>query len=606
MRDFGKIFPYLWAYKKYIIVVLVFSLLTAFFSAISVTMLLPFLSIIFGTTEAVTASVPFELTQDALLHNMKYLVSEIVERYGADGKMYALMYVAAAMLVLTLLKVTTEYLGQYFEAPVMNGVPRDIYNKAYAKLLELPVSFYSEEKKGDIMSRLTTDITEVRQSMISSFSGYIKMPIQIIVYFIVLLTISYKMTLVILIILPVGAFLSGKIGKSLKKTSKALQSLIGSISVIIEETISGLKVIKAFDGDNYMTQKFRKHTHQFAKMMNNVNRKQRLSSPISELIGIISVSVALLYGGKMVISGEFDGSTLLTYLFLFVQIIHPAKTLSMSYYNVKKGVASLERINEILDTKVIIEDKPDAKSLLEFKSEIEFRNVSFAYETKQVLKNVSFTLHKGQTIALVGQSGSGKTTIVNLLPRFYDISQGDILIDGVSIKDYKLADLRKQIGIVTQESLLFNDTIANNISFGVDDASKEKVSEAARIANAEEFILQKDKGFDTNIGDGGSKLSGGQKQRMCIARAIMKNPPILILDEATSALDTESERLVQDALEKLMMNRTSLVIAHRLSTIKHADLILVMHEGQIVERGTHEELIQKNGTYRKLHDLQLL
>lgn len=606
MRDFAKIFPYIWSYKKYVIIVLALSLLAALFSAVSISMLLPFLSIIFGDTPVVAAPVPFEFSKEAIMHNMEYAVSYIVQKYGENGQMMALVWVAVVMLILTFFKVLTEYMSQYFTAPVMNGIPRDIYNRAYDKLLQLPVSYYSEEKKGDIISRLSTDITEVRQCIISSMAGYIKTPLQLAVYIFALFAVSYQMTLVILIVLPVGGFISGRIGKSLKRNARNLQHVIGAITVVIDETLSGLKVIKSFDGDSYMTRKFHKHSYRFTKLLNKVYRRQKLASPLTEFVGVATICVALIYGGSLVVRGEFDGATLLTYLFLFVQVIYPAKSLSMAFYNVKKGVVSLERINEILDTEVTITDAPDAKPLPEFTETIEYRNVSFSYGAGKVLDNVSFTLKKGQTIALVGQSGSGKTTVANLLPRFYDIQDGEILIDGINVKDYKLADLRKHIGIVTQDSILFNDTIRNNIAFGIDDASDEDISNAARIANAEEFILQKEEKFEETVGDGGGKLSGGQKQRMCIARAIMKNPPILILDEATSALDTESERLVQDALEHLMKNRTSLVIAHRLSTIKHADMILVMSEGKIVEQGRHEELVQLNGTYKRLHDLQLI
>ncbi|MBK8805779.1 MAG: ABC transporter ATP-binding protein [Bacteroidales bacterium] len=606
MKDILKIMPYLLNYKKYVIIVLVLSLISSVFSVISITMFIPFFSIIFGEQELVTTMVPFAFEEKALLHNMSYVISSVIIHYGDNGPIMALVWVAAFLVILTFLKVASEYFEQYFSSPVMNGVPRDIYNKAYAKILDLQISYFSQEKKGDIISRLSTDITEVRQSMVSSFSGLIKTPILLIVYIISLFLLSYQMTILILIILPVLALLTGRISKSLKTSSRNLQNLIGGITVIIEETLSGIKVVKAFGGEKSVLSKFRHNTFLFTKLMNRVNRKQKLASPLTEFIGVFTISIALVYGGSLVLKGEIAGATLLTYLFLFIQVIHPAKSFSMALYNIKKGVVSLDRINEIIDTPVTIHDSENSIPLKEFKDSIEFKNVSFSYGSKRVLNNISFTIKKGQTIALVGQSGSGKTTLANLLPRFYDIDSGEILIDGKEIKEYKLSELRKQIGIVTQESILFNDTIANNIAFGIENPDPKDIEIAAKIANADEFIRQKEKTYQTEIGDGGSLLSGGQKQRLCIARAIMKNPPILILDEATSALDTESEKLVQEALENLMRNRTSLVIAHRLSTVKNADLILVLNQGSIIEVGKHEDLIAMNGVYKKLHAMQLI
>ncbi|HRS18460.1 MAG TPA: ABC transporter ATP-binding protein [Bacteroidales bacterium] len=606
MRDFIKLIPYLRRYKKYIALNIILNLLGAIFSFGTIATIIPFLSILFNTNQIVTESIPFELTKESLQHNSNYALSIIIQEYGKPA---TLLFICGFLVLITFLKNIFEYLSQYFNIPVVNGVPKDLYNATFEKILHLPVYYFTNERKGDIMARMSSDITEVRNSMVNSFTGFIKNPLYILIYFIGILIISWQMTLIILILLPITAIITGRIGKNLKKALHKAQHLQGDILVFIDETLSGLKVIKVFNGIGYMQDKFKRNNYEYYKTMNNANRKHALAHPITEFLIIITLSFAIFYGGSLVLKndGSMSAEGFIAFLLAFTQIVSPAKAFTNSFYGIKRGAASIERIEKILHAEIQIIDSPTAKSISTFKEKIEFNNVTFSYTPERtVLQNISITLEKGKSVALVGQSGSGKTTIAHLLPRFYEVEQGDILIDNISIKDIKLNDLRSLIGIVTQDSILFNDTIFNNIAFGIENPDEAKVIEAAKLANAHDFIMETPQGYQTNIGDQGSKLSGGQRQRISIARAIMKNPQILILDEATSALDTESERLVQNALEHLMKDRTSLIIAHRLSTIKNADEIIVLQDGAIVERGSHEELVAKNGAYKRLQSMQMV
>lgn len=607
MKDFAKVLPFLLPYKKNIFLNFFFNILAAIFSVFSFAMIMPFLGIIFKTQELVTDYMPFEFTTASIKHSALYYLSKIIAEHG---ELAGLLTICSMLSFSIMLKAGFDYLAKFFNVEVQNGAPRDLYNKMYEKIVELPVSYFSEERKGDIMARMSSDITVVRDSMINSFDGFLKNPVTLLIFLSTLIYLSPQLTLFILILLPVSGFFLGRLSKKLKSGSGEAQAKQGEILSLIEESLAGMRVIKAFNATNYILNKFRNINNQLKSKQDEVLRRNYLASPVSESMGMVIFSITMSFGGALVLNSDsfnLNAEEFIYYMALFSQIISPAKAFTSAFYNMQKGAASLERIHKVLDAEVSIKDKPDAISKKSFDTSIEFKNVIFSYnEDRTILKNIDISLEKGKSIALVGQSGSGKTTIANLLPRFYDIQQGEILIDGVNLKDYKLEDLRGLMGIVTQDSILFNDTFYNNIAFGLENVPEEKVIEAAKIANAYDFIMETPDGFQTNIGDGGGKLSGGQRQRISIARAVLKNPPILILDEATSALDTQSERLVQEALLNLMKNRTSLVIAHRLSTIKHADEIFVMNEGRIVEHGKHEALIEKDGAYKKLHDLQLI
>jgi subfamily B ATP-binding cassette protein MsbA len=580
--------------------------LGAIFGAFQFIALTPVLGVLFGTQPVVDKPEGWSLSISSLKDNLLYFISEMIK---TSGKERALIYLGLFIILMVILKVGFTYLASFVMVPLRNGVVCDIRNQIYHKILSLPLGFFSEERKGDIIARTTGDVQEVDNSIFNSIEMMFKDPMIILISLFVMIYMSWELTLFVFLLLPVVGYLIGKVGKSLKKPSMRGQNKMGELLSTIEESLSGLRIIKAFNAEKKMKTVFAKQNNEYYHIMNNLMWRRYLAHPMSELLGTMVIVVVLWYGGRLVLSNTsaLSPQEFITYLVFFYSIINPAKSFSTSLYSVQKGLASMERIDMILLAENNIVNKPDAIAVKAFNKEIEYRNVSFRYIEDEVLKNVSLTIEKGKTIALVGQSGSGKSTFVDLLPRFWDLNSGSILVDGIDIRDYKIADLRGLMGNVNQDPILFNDTFYNNISFGVETASPEEVVAAAKVANAHEFIITSPDGYQTNIGDRGGKLSGGQRQRISIARAVLKNPPILILDEATSALDTESEKLVQEALENLMMNRTSIVIAHRLSTIKKADLICVFHEGEIVERGTHDELLSiKHGIYKKLHSMQNL
>ena len=605
MKDFFIILKrFIPPYKKQLLLNFLFNLLSALFTVFSMTLMFPILEIMFGTGKDIYNLVPWEMTKDAVYNNLYYYVTIFKDAHGVG---LTLLFVGLFVILATLLKVGFYYLGAYEAVYIRNGVVKDIREQIFSKILKLALPFFSEERKGDIISRITGDVTEVENSIMSSLDMFLKNPIIIVVLLVSMLVMSPQMTLFIFMVLPVAGFIIGRVGKSLKKVSRQGQDKMGEILTVVEETLGGLRIIKAFNAEKKMNARFDSELHDYRHIMNRLMRRRELASPLSELLGTVVIIIVVWYGGTLILekNSELSGPAFLIYLGIFYQIINPAKAFSTALYSIQKGLASMDRIDKILMADVTIPQAPDAKSVSTLKDSIEYRNVTFGYEDKIVLNNVSITIPKGKTIALVGQSGSGKTTFVDLLPRFYDVNEGQILIDGVDLRDLKLHDLRDLMGNVNQEAILFNDSIYNNIAFGVDNASMPEVIAAAKVANAHDFIIETEHGYDTVIGDRGSKLSGGQRQRLSIARAILKNPPVLILDEATSALDTESERLVQDALENLMKNRTSVVIAHRLSTVRNADLICVFHEGEIIERGTHDELIKLDGRYKLLYSMQM-
>ena len=566
-------------------------------------MIIPFLGVLFGNQDLVLTMVPWEFNFESFFHNFNYYLSKIIIDNGQHS---ALMFVAIFVFILVLLKTGFFYIANYIMAPLRNGVVRDIRNHIYNKILRLQLAFFSDEKKGDIMAKMTGDVQEVEISVIRSIEIIFKEPVTIIVYVISLIAFSPQLTLIVLLILPLAGLLIGFIGKSLRKRSMQAQTKMGVLLSLIEETLSGLRIIKGFSAEDKVSEKFTRENNNYTRIMVKMWRRRDLAVPISEFLGTSAVVFLMWYGGSLILKKEMDLSPqeFIGFLAIFSQIINPAKAFTNAYYNIQKGMASADRIDDLLYAQSTIFDKENALPLNGFNDSIEYKNVSFQYKVDAVLKNINLNIEKGKTIAFVGQSGSGKSTLVDLLPRFYDPVSGQINIDGVNIKDLKLHDLRSIMGIVNQDPILFNDTIFNNIAFGSNNHTLEEVISAAKVANAHDFIVDTPDGYETNIGDRGGKLSGGQRQRISIARAVLANPPVLILDEATSALDTESERLVQDALTRLMKNRTSLVIAHRLSTIINADEICVINEGEIAERGSHAELIALNGIYKKLYDLQ--
>lgn len=598
MQKFRLIFNLVKGYKSSLISNFLFNILNAIFSLFTFLAVVPFLYVLFRVNSTGTAS---SGKGNALWVWASSSLDAFIAEHG-QGTALALMCVF--IVVLALLKNLVNYFSLFSIARIRTSVSRDIREKMYQKVLDLPIAFFSNERKGDIISRMTNDLMEIEFSVIGTLEALLKSPIMILISLVTLIVISWKLTVFALLFLPVSGFLISRIAKSLKNAAKRGKGGLGELISIIEETLTGNRIIKVFNAEGQFRQKFDRMNDYYFRLMHKLYRREYLSSPMSEFISLIVITILLFFGGRIVISGEMGGEMLIGYLVVFSQIIQPARAFSDAIFKINKGVASLERINEILDAPITVFDKPDAKSLDGFHDSIEFKNIRFGYYGDEVIKGISFQIKKGQTVALVGPSGSGKSTLASLLARFYDPISGEVSIDGHSLRDTRIADIRKLMGFVSQESILFNDSIKNNIALGATGIDMDRIQQSARIANAEEFIVKIQEGYDFNIGDSGNKLSGGQKQRLAIARALYKNPPILILDEATSALDTYSEKLVQDAINKLMENRTSLVIAHRLSTIQKADMIIVIDHGKIAEQGTHDELMARNGVYRKLVEMQ--
>lgn len=605
MKDFLYLLQrFIPPYKWKLVWNIVFNFLSAVFGAFSFLLLIPSLKILFGTQELVLNKPEVGLSVSSFTEYSNYLISRVIEQSSHEK---ALIFIGVFIVITVFLKVGFYYLANYMIVVIRNGVVRDIRSKIYRKILKLQLGFFSDERKGDIMARMTGDVTEVENSIMNSLEMMIKNPILILVSVAVMVYMSWSLSLFVFVMFPIAGFIIGRIGKSLKKESRKGQNKMGDILSVIEEDLSGLRIIKAFNAEKKATERFEKENVSYFHIMNQLMWRRFLAHPMSEFLGTTVIIVVLWYGGQLILNqkSSLDAAAFIGYLVFFYNIINPAKAFSTALYSVEKGLASMERIDKILNTGETIKEKPNAFAIRDFQSKIIYDNVSFAYNSTPVLNNISLEIEKGKTVAFVGRSGSGKTTLVDLLPRFYEVTGGSITIDGTDLRDLKLKNLRNLIGYVNQEPILFNDSFFNNIAFGMDDVTEEQVVNAAKIANAHEFIMATENGYQTTIGDRGDKLSGGQKQRLSIARAVMKNPPILILDEATSSLDTESERLVQDALLKLMQNRTSLVIAHRLSTIKNADTIYVLHKGNIAEKGTHDELLATDGRYRKLHKMQM-
>ncbi|SDL42657.1 ATP-binding cassette, subfamily B, MsbA [Segatella bryantii] len=597
-------------YKRYLAFSVIFNILSAILNIFSFAALIPILQILFQVDGGIRANdlMPWAFDKEVLLNNLSYYVQDMILETSATT---ALLVIGFFLAFMTFLKTAAYFLSSATMMPIRTGVVRDIRNQLYQKITSLSLSFFSEERKGDIIARMSGDVQEVENSIMSSLDMLFKNPVLIVIYFGTLMAISWQLTLFTIIFVPVFGWFMGVVGRKLKARSAYAQTLWSDTMSQVEETLGGLRIIKAFNAEEKMNKRFDRTNSSYRDHILRVNVRQQMAHPMSEFLGTVMIMIVLWFGGILVLNkAVLDGPTFIYYLVILYSIIAPLKEFSRAGYNIPKGLASMERIDQILNAEIEIKDSPNPKHIKTLEHQIEFRHVSFAYtdrqtqELKYVLKDINLIIPKGHTVALVGQSGSGKSTLVDLIPRYYDVQEGEVLIDGINVKDLGVQDLRSLIGNVNQEAILFNDTFKNNIKFGKDNATDEEVANAAKIANAYEFIQESENGFDTNIGDRGGRLSGGQRQRVSIARAILKNPPILILDEATSALDTESERLVQDALTHLMKTRTTVAVAHRLSTIKNADEICVLHEGIIVERGTHEELITKDGYYKKLHDMQ--
>ena len=607
MKEFLQILRrFIPPYKKYLALTVVFNILSAVLNIFSFAALIPILQILFRTegTGTATQLMPWSLNnlKEVLANNADYYVTQLIGNVGATT---TLLLIGLFLAFATFLKTGAYFLSSATIIPIRTGVVRDIRNQLYQKITSLPLGFFSDERKGDIIARMTGDVGEIESSIMSSLDMLFKNPILIISYFTALLFISWQLTLFTLFFVPIFGWFMGFVGRKLKRKSIEAQSLWSDTMSQVEETLGGLRIIKAFCAEDKMNKRFSNINNNYRTSVQRVNIRQQMAHPMSEFLGTVLIIIVLWVGGILVLDQHIlSGPTFIYYLVMLYSIINPLKDFSKAGYNIPKGLASMERVDKILKAVNTIKEPAHPKHIASFEHQIEFRHVSFRYGEQWVLKDVNLVIEKGKTVALVGQSGSGKSTLVDLIPRYYDVQEGEVLIDGINVKDLGIHDLRQLIGNVNQEAILFNDSFRNNITFGVDSATQEQVEQAARIANAHEFIMQTEHGYDTNIGDRGGRLSGGQRQRVSIARAILKNPPILILDEATSALDTESERLVQDALERLMKTRTTVAIAHRLSTIKNADEICVMHEGEIVERGTHDELIKLGGYYKKLHDMQ--
>lgn len=601
-------------YKGYLSLAVLFNILSALLNLVAFALVMPILNILFQIEERVTTYIPFsslDLTTQAgwsqmkevVTNNFGYFVSRLIETEGAS---YTLIILGIYLVLMTLLKVGATYLGGFFLVPIRTGVVRDLRNQLNAKILALPLGFFSEERKGDVLARITGDVGEVENSVMSSLDLLLKNPILIFVYLGSMLVISWQLTLFVFLVLPIAGFVMGRVGKSLKRTSLEAQNQWGQLISQVEETLGGLRIVKAFTAEEFVDKRFRDSNEEYRQTVIGVNRRQLLAHPVSELLGTATIAIVLWYGGSLILNQDssIDASTFIYYLVIFYSLINPLKDLSKGAYAIRRGMGSMERVDRILQAESTITDPAEPKPVV-FNEAIRLEKVSFRYAEEWVLRGVDLTIRKGQTVALVGHSGSGKSTLVDLIPRFYDVVEGRITIDGTDIREVAVADLRRLMGNVNQEPILFNASVFENIAFGVEGATLEKVRQAAEVAHADEFINEMPAGYDTNIGDRGGKLSGGQRQRLSIARAVYKNPPILILDEATSALDTKSERLVQSALDHLMEGRTTIVIAHRLSTIIHADVICVVDDGRIVEQGTHDELLALGGHYAKLHAIQV-
>lgn len=593
-------------YKRNLVLTVVFNLLSAVLNIFSFMTIVPILEILFQTEDTATTTHLMAWAdgdmKEVLANNADYYVRELISAVGPTTTM---LVIGLFLAVMTFLKTGAYFLSSASMIPIRTGVVRDIRNQLYQKITRLPLGFFSEERKGDIIARMSGDVQEIENSIMASLDMLFKNPVLIITYFIALIVISWQLTLFTILFAPLFGWFMGKVGRRLKAKSKTAQTLWSDTMAQVEETLGGLRVIKAFCAEEKMNARFNDTNTEYRNHIMRVNIRQQMAHPMSEFLGTVMIIIVLWFGGILVINEQaLSGPTFIYYLVILYSIINPLKEFSKAGYNIPKGLASMERVDAILNAEDTIPESAEPVRINGFEREIEFRNVSFRYGEKWVLRNINLKIRKGETIALVGQSGSGKSTLVDLIPRYYDCQEGEVLIDGINVRDLGIHDLRQLIGNVNQEAILFNDSFRNNIAFGVDSATEQEIENAARIANAHDFIMESEQGYDTNIGDRGGRLSGGQRQRVSIARAILKNPPILILDEATSALDTESERLVQDALERLMKTRTTIAIAHRLSTIRNATEICVLHEGQIVERGTHDSLLQTDGYYRKLHDMQ--
>lgn len=593
-------------YKKYVALSFLFNIITALLNVVSFATIIPILQLLFKVSTKTYEFIPWNNADissiDTLLNNANWYVSELITTYGGSK---TLMLLAIMLVILTFFKTGTAYLGSYFTIPIRTGVVKDIRNGINDKILALSIGFFSEERKGDIIARISGDVNEVENSVMSSLDMLFKNPVLIIIYLSTMIILSWQLTLFVFVVLPIMGYVMGTVGKNLKKSSFEAQNKWGELMSQIEETLGGLRIIKAFNAEDKISDKFHKGNNEFRRMSNRIARRQYLAHPMSEFLGTITIAIVLWFGGSLILGGTglIEAAAFIYYLTIFYSIINPIKEFSRSAYAVQRGLASMERIDKILNAENDIKE-PSQPKKLEFNKHIHYNNVWFKYEEDWVLKGIDLKVEKGTTIALVGQSGSGKSTMADLLPRFYDIQKGAVRIDEMDIRDCTTHDLRSKIGYVNQEAILFNDTFYNNIAFGVKNTTEEEVMEAAKVANAHEFIMATPEGYQTNIGDRGGKLSGGQRQRISIARAVLKNPEILLLDEATSALDTDSERIVQEALENLMRNRTTIVVAHRLSTIKNADIIYVLHDGQIVESGNHTDLFARGGIYTKLCTMQ--
>lgn len=605
MRDIFSIFKsFIKGKWSYVFTFIITNLLQVVFSLVSVSMLIPFLDILFSNKKPITVEPEITLNASSLLDYLNYYISQIITSHNGQ-KEYAVLFIIAIVMVSIFFKNLFIYISRYILSPLRNRITQDIREDLYKKSLALPISFFSEERKGDIISRMSNDVLEVEASIIAVMELLFAIPIQVIFYLVVMLTMSGKLFLFLAVLLPLAGLIIGRISKELRRQSKDSQSYIGNLISMLDESLGGLRIIKAFGAERKRAAHFGRQNDELVKTQNSIAKKREAASPTSEFLGVTVLCIILWFGSKMVFSGEIQSGIFIAFILIFTQLLDPLKKLSQYFYNVARGKASIERINKIRTAINPIVDSPNAKTIEQFENEIEFKNVEFSYGDTPILKSINLKVKKGQSLALVGASGAGKSTLVDLVPRFHEVNEGEVLIDGVNIKDYKIDDLRALMGIVSQEPILFNDSIENNIALGQDNLDTDRVKESCEVANAK-FVSEKENGLQTNIGDRGSKLSGGEKQRLTIARAIYKNPPILILDEATSSLDTVSEKIVQEAIQNLMQNRTSIVIAHRLSTIQNADEIIVLEKGEIKERGKHDDLLAQNGLYAKLVKMQYI